>query len=439
MTVQQPGGRSSDLRYFIDTLHNRLRMYYDAASQQLDDSTHISYDSLGNRKVQQPYLNGSPYSLGGAEWRQYWYDALGRTTGTTEWECTGVVDPDPGDGSEGSPPPCVWNQISDRRMACGYDPFSRVFDSCQGNEPFLGYDGDNVVRTAADGAYDWSFVHGPGTDDPILGYYRGPGDSLYLYFLTDGQGRQFAAADTTGQDRTSDNRYLWYGGRLVGGTRFGESYSATRQSNPQMYQLSNFRNRFYDQVTGRWTQEDPSGAAGGSNLYQFNGNNPVAYTDPFGLCVPPLTPICLVAYGIAIGATVFGGTRIAYNAATDRPLAEGVQGDVAQGSLVGANTGVVAGAGLIGAGTREAVREGAQALARPGSVQTGLLREFLGKGLQGAEQRAANFSLPQGLTRESLQWYAQQAQRAIGSGIDKSGVQAARLNLVEKALEAFHQ
>ncbi len=136
---------------------------------------------------------------------------------------------------------------------------------------------------------------------------------------------------------------------------------------------------------------------------------------------------------------MFGGTRIAYNAATDRPLAEGVQGDVAQGSLVGANTGVVAGAGLIGAGTREAVREGAQALARPGSVQTGLLREFLGKGLQGAEQRAANFSLPQGLTRESLQWYAQQAQRAIGSGIDKSGVQAARLNLVEKALEAFHQ
>ena len=24
--------------------------------------------------------------------------------------------------------------------------------------------------------------------------------------------------------------------------------------------------------------------AGGLNLYQFNGNNPVAYTDPFGLC-----------------------------------------------------------------------------------------------------------------------------------------------------------
>jgi RHS repeat-associated protein len=47
--------------------------------------------------------------------------------------------------------------------------------------------------------------------------------------------------------------------------------------------LSFFRNRVYDQSTGRWTQEDPIGIAGGVNLYQFNGNNPATYTDPFGL------------------------------------------------------------------------------------------------------------------------------------------------------------
>jgi uncharacterized protein RhaS with RHS repeats len=50
-----------------------------------------------------------------------------------------------------------------------------------------------------------------------------------------------------------------------------------------MRQLSFFRNRFYDQQSGRWTQEDPIGVAGGVNLYQFNGNNPVTFTDPFGL------------------------------------------------------------------------------------------------------------------------------------------------------------
>ncbi|MGI9038096.1 MAG: RHS repeat-associated core domain-containing protein, partial [Gemmatimonadota bacterium] len=50
--------------------------------------------------------------------------------------------------------------------------------------------------------------------------------------------------------------------------------------------LSFFRNRFYDQNTGRWLQEDPLGLAAGTNLYQYVGNNPASYTDPFGLCKP---------------------------------------------------------------------------------------------------------------------------------------------------------
>ncbi|MGH2608426.1 MAG: RHS repeat-associated core domain-containing protein, partial [Tepidiformaceae bacterium] len=42
---------------------------------------------------------------------------------------------------------------------------------------------------------------------------------------------------------------------------------------------------YYDQTTGRWTQEDPIGIAGGVNLYQYVGNNPARLTDPFGLKV----------------------------------------------------------------------------------------------------------------------------------------------------------
>jgi hypothetical protein len=66
--------------------------------------------------------------------------------------------------------------------------------------------------------------------------------------------------------------------------------------------LSFFRNRAYDQQTGRWTQEDPIGVAGGLNLYQFNGNNPVSYSDPFGLKHCP--PDCGKIH--AVGAAVFG-------------------------------------------------------------------------------------------------------------------------------------
>jgi len=46
----------------------------------------------------------------------------------------------------------------------------------------------------------------------------------------------------------------------------------------------NRRNRSVDAMTGRFTQEDPIGLAGGLNVYGYAGNNPLSYTDPFGLC-----------------------------------------------------------------------------------------------------------------------------------------------------------
>ncbi|HEU4589250.1 MAG TPA: colicin E5-related ribonuclease, partial [Gemmatimonadales bacterium] len=46
------------------------------------------------------------------------------------------------------------------------------------------------------------------------------------------------------------------------------------------------RNRYYDAGTGRFTQEDPIGLAGGLNVYGFANGDPVNYSDPFGLCPP---------------------------------------------------------------------------------------------------------------------------------------------------------
>src|SRR5437667_11741599 len=44
------------------------------------------------------------------------------------------------------------------------------------------------------------------------------------------------------------------------------------------------RHRYYGPATGRFTQEDPIGLAGGLNLYGFAGGDPVNFSDPFGLC-----------------------------------------------------------------------------------------------------------------------------------------------------------
>lgn len=44
------------------------------------------------------------------------------------------------------------------------------------------------------------------------------------------------------------------------------------------------RARYLDPATGRFTQEDPIGLAGGLNLYGFAAGDPINFSDPFGLC-----------------------------------------------------------------------------------------------------------------------------------------------------------
>jgi RHS repeat-associated protein len=63
-------------------------------------------------------------------------------------------------------------------------------------------------------------------------------------------------------------------------TWFGERLADMRDASGQIF----MRNRYYDPGTGRFTQEDPIGLAGGMNLYGFAGGDPVNFSDPFGLC-----------------------------------------------------------------------------------------------------------------------------------------------------------
>ncbi|WP_420125624.1 RHS repeat-associated core domain-containing protein [Longimicrobium sp.] len=44
------------------------------------------------------------------------------------------------------------------------------------------------------------------------------------------------------------------------------------------------RNRYYDPMTGQFTQSDPIGIAGGLNTYGFGNGDPISYSDPYGLC-----------------------------------------------------------------------------------------------------------------------------------------------------------
>jgi RHS repeat-associated protein len=64
-----------------------------------------------------------------------------------------------------------------------------------------------------------------------------------------------------------------------GGGWFGNLITGKTDASGLQY----MRNRYYDPATGRFTQQDPIGLAGGLNLYGFVSGDPVNFSDPFGL------------------------------------------------------------------------------------------------------------------------------------------------------------
>jgi RHS repeat-associated protein len=71
-------------------------------------------------------------------------------------------------------------------------------------------------------------------------------------------------------DRSGGLPHDYWHGTLLEGKRDGSGFQYAR-------------NRYYDPLTGRFTQEDPSGLAGGLNLYGFAAGDPINFGDPFGL------------------------------------------------------------------------------------------------------------------------------------------------------------
>jgi len=73
-----------------------------------------------------------------------------------------------------------------------------------------------------------------------------------------------------------------------------------------------------------------------------------------------------------------------------------------------------------------------------GPEQNKRLREWWGRGLQGA-QEAAKTPLPVGIDEKSLRAYHEIARRIIAEGKDPRGTQAARIELIEQTIDAFQR
>jgi len=72
-------------------------------------------------------------------------------------------------------------------------------------------------------------------------------------------------------------------------TGYGNKAFTGREWDPETG-LYYYRARYYDPKIGRFISEDPIGFAAGTNFYNYVENNPVRYTDPYGLSPAPSPP-----------------------------------------------------------------------------------------------------------------------------------------------------
>ncbi len=126
--------------------------------------------------------------------------------------------------------------------------------------PFWDYRGTPVFGLFSDGAYARPYAAG-GSSCPGS---PGTGTTDRCVYLT----WPFAGS-AYHQDRGLTLTYSWQGSLML--------------KKRDVSGLTYARNRMYDPGTGRFTQEDPIGLAGGLNGYGFASGDPVNYGDPFGL------------------------------------------------------------------------------------------------------------------------------------------------------------
>ncbi len=259
----------------------------------------------------------------------------------------------------------------------------------------------------------------------------------------------------------------------------------TGQVRDEETRLDYFGARYYSGPEGRFLSPDPLSGwpddVQSWNGYAYARNNPLLYTDPTGLIYELCTPghACIYDYPDSDFETNFlndpairlDGVSIyrdgefigtARHLRTDNPYSSadalieamapradalesvmnlfgaGVLGAPAIGLAVTASSVLGIGSGLttLSSGSPYFATSIVKLKTLLGPTQTALLRELFGPGPSEAARSLANFRLPPGLTRRSLEIYKEIAERVVLAGESAPGysVQLTRLKLVEMAL-----
>jgi RHS repeat-associated protein len=163
------------------------------------------------------------------------------------------------------------------------------------------YDGDQIIGDYVGTQYYKRYYYGSGIDEPICMEKWPPGGTTGVYYYYyDGLGNVAALGWYNGQLKEKYS-YDVYGKPTIrepndairATSQFGNRYMFTGREYDAATGLYYYRARYYKPSLGQFMQTDPIGYPGGLNLYTYVGNNPLNWTDHWGLCKDPNSEITL--------------------------------------------------------------------------------------------------------------------------------------------------
>jgi RHS repeat-associated protein len=189
-----------------------------------------------------------------------------------------------------------------------YDPLGRRLSTTDSSGTVWHvYDGGHCAADVdASGQPLRAYTWGPGIDNLLAVTVFSPDATNTCYAVKDHLGSVHALIDSSGTVAATYTYDAW--GNVLSHFRTPElsNFSLRFLWQGREYSwatgLYNFRARWYSPELGRWLSPDPIGLEGGLNLYEFCGNDPVNFVDPYGLWAG-VDDVVFIVGGAAIGMT----------------------------------------------------------------------------------------------------------------------------------------